>query len=284
VRRSIHVIVVAYHGADALDRCLAGLGGRLPTTVVDNSSSPTVRSVASRHAATYIDSGANVGFAAGVNLGLRNLIADAPADVLLLNPDAVIAPKEIRKLSAVLEEHPECCVVAPRLISPDGVEQRGIWPLPTPMRSWLEALGLGRLPSRSHFAVGAALLIARDALRDVGLFDERFFLYAEEADWQRRALRRGWRTLVCPHAVAIHVGAGMSWDTSRRESLFHAGQETYIRKWHGAVGWWVYRLAVIAGSLVRALVLPPLRRGEARRRVILYLRGPRRSAGLPRLV
>jgi GT2 family glycosyltransferase len=128
--------------------------------------------------------------------------------------------------------------------------------------------------------IGAVLLLRWDALSQVGLFDERFFLYAEEVDWQRRALALGWRSAVCDEVVASHIGAGTSDDPLRREALFHAAHETYIRKWYGRRGWWVYRTAACLGAAARAAVLPGGRRAEARRRALLYLRGPRRSASL----
>jgi GT2 family glycosyltransferase len=168
------------------------------------------------------------------------------------------------------------CAVAPRQIGDDGVEQRVVWPLPTPQRAWLEAVGLGNARARRTFLTGAVLLLRWQALAEVGMFDERFFLYAEEADWQHRARNAGWVPSLCPAVTAQHEGAGTSVGATFREVLFHAGQETYIRKWHGRVGWMTYRVAAVSGASVRALVLTGSRRAEARRRVTLYLRGPRR--------
>jgi GT2 family glycosyltransferase len=122
------------------------------------------------------------------------------------------------------------------------------------------------------------LLLRREAIEDVGTFDERFFLYAEETDWQRRARDRGWTSAVCESAVAEHAGAGTSTDRVRREKLFHAAQETYIRKWHGGGGWLLYRVAACLGGGIRTLALTRARRRQAALRTILYLRGPRRCA------
>jgi GT2 family glycosyltransferase len=130
------------------------------------------------------------------------------------------------------------------------------------------------------FAIGAVLLVRWDALRQVGLFDERFFLYAEEVDWQRRALGLGWRSELCDIAAASHIGAGTMEDPARREALFYAAHETYIRKWYGRGGWWAYRSAACLGAAGRAAVLRGERRAQAARRALLYLRGPRRSASL----
>jgi len=277
--RPVQVVVVAYHGPEQLARSLAGLERQFPVTVVDNSSSLEVASVAGHCGAAYVDPGANRGFASGVNIAL-NSIAAADADVLLLNPDAVISPPAVAELSRYLHgsEHERVAAVAPRLVGSSHSEQRVAWPFPTPGRMWAEALGLGRLRAHGTFVVGAVLLLRREAIDDVGPFDERFFLYAEEADWQRRACVRGWTSSVCASAVAEHAGAGTSTDDLRRERLFHAAQETYIRKWYGRGGWWLYRVAACLGAGVRTLMLPRDRRKEAGRRTLLYFRGPRRCA------
>jgi GT2 family glycosyltransferase len=128
--------------------------------------------------------------------------------------------------------------------------------------------------------VGAVLLLRWEALREVGLFDERFFLYAEEVDWQRRALALGWKSELCDEAVALHIGGGTTDDVVRREALFHAAHETYIRKWYGRSGWWSYRCAACLGAAGRAAILRSERRAQAKRRALLYLRGPQRSASL----
>ena len=280
--RPVHAVVVAFHRPRELDRCLAALRGAVATTVVDNSSAAGVCAVAVRRGADYVDPRKNLGFAAGVNVALGRLLEGSPRDVLVLNPDAMLSPSDLETLAAYLHDpgRERVAAVSPRLQDPAGVEQRVMWPFPSPARAWAEAFGLGRLPTRDRFAIGAVLLLRWEALREVGLFDERFFLYAEEADWQRRALALGWKSELCKTVVASHVGAGTSDDPLRREALFHAAHEAYIRKWYGRTGWWMYRSAACLGAAARAAVLPRGRREEARRRALLYLRGPRRSASL----
>jgi GT2 family glycosyltransferase len=284
VTRAIHVVVVAFHAPEQLERCLAGLGRQLRATVVDNSSSDAVRVVATRWSAEYIDAGENRGFAAAVNCALRPLLNGRRRDVLLLNPDAVIEPAEVRKLSRCLDRAREkrLAIVAPRLFDTDGAELRVTWPFPTPLRCWAEAIGVSRLGVRESntFVIGAVVLLSWEALQEIGLFDERFFLYAEETDWQRRARAAGFRSSLCTGAVAFHAGGGTATDARTREALFHAGQETYIRKWYGAAGWWAYRSAACAGAIGRAIALTGQRRAQAARRALLYARGPRRAAGL----
>jgi GT2 family glycosyltransferase len=283
VKRRIAAVVVAYHGPDELDRCLVALGAGVAVTVVDNSSSAAVREVASCRGATYVDPERNVGFGAGVNLALGRILEGPPSDVLLLNPDAIVGPDDLRLLGACLHRSrsPRVAAVSPRLVGTDGTAQRVEWPFPSPWRAWAEALGLGpSLRANEQFVIGAVLLLRWEALLEVGPFDERFFLYAEEADWQRRALALGWSSAACPEVTVKHRGAGSSTDPRRRELLFHAGQELYVRKWHGRFGWLVYRSAAFVGAVVRAVLLAGERRAEAARRARLYLRGPRRCAQL----
>ena len=277
-------MVVAYGGADQLRGCLGALERAIAVTVVDNSSSREVRAVALDQGAAYVDAGKNLGFAAGVNIGLRSLLNGPPCDILLLNPDAILTRGQLGLLAAHLHlpGNERLAAVSPRLVDTNGRVQRVLWPFPSPARAWLDALGVGSLRSRSAFVIGAVLLLRWEAVQEVGIFDERFFLYAEETDWQRRAAELGWRSRLCTDSVARHAGAGTSDDPRRREALFHAAQEIYVRKWHGPLGWHFYRLGVLAGAVVRATVLRGDRRAEACRRAVLYLRGPAQSAALAR--
>jgi GT2 family glycosyltransferase len=279
--RRVHVVIVAYHAADQLDCCLAALGNRFETTIVDNSTSSAVKAVALRRGISYIDAGKNIGFGAGANLALQTILLGPPRDVLLLNPDTNLDPAEVEKLAARLHRPTakHLASVAPCLVDSSGADQRIVWPFPTPVRAWADAIGLGRwLPVRDTFVIGAVILLRWEALKEVGLFDERFFLYAEETDWQRRALELGWESVQCLEAAGSHVGAGTSDDPITREALFHAAHETYIRKWHGRTGWLMYRTAAIAGAAARAVVLGGDRRAEAARRARIYARGPSHCA------
>jgi len=275
------VVVVAYGSADLLRHTLEPLtpsdgSGDRRVLVVDNSSSPAVRAVCRDTQADYVDAGRNGGFGSGVNLARTHLREDD--DVLLLNPDAVVTRADIAALSAALHADSGLASVAPAQLDSHGHPFRVAWPFPTPGGAWLEAVGLGGLRDRHPaYVVGSVLLLRAAALRQVGGFDERFFLYAEETDWARRAARLGWRHRVVPTVTALHRGAATSTDRRRRETHFHGGQELYLRKHHGAAGWQVARSAQVTGSALRALVLPAERRADARQRLGLYLRGPARA-------
>lgn len=271
------VIVVAYGPAEPLKVCLGSIGRSHPVVVVDNGGSADTRQVVEAAGATYVDAGRNLGFAAGVNLALE--VRPGSGDVLLVNPDATVDPGCIEALRHALEGDQGLACVAPRLLNTNGDrEVQGSWPLPSPRWMLLDAFGLARYVREPQFLIGAVLLISSRALDEIGPFDERFFLYAEEADWQRRALDRGWRVRVVPEAVARHTGRGTGGDPRWREAAFQASVERYIRKWHGPWGWFSFRVGGSLAATRRMVQGDARRRSAARNRLSLYLRGPERVA------
>lgn len=273
--RAPQVVVVAYGDPAMLSGALQELGDGFPITIVDNSSSPVTRELAARHQAHYVDPGRNLGFGGGVNTALRSLAERGVHgdDVLLLNPDARIDSAGVARMTARLHTAIDIAAVGATQSDPDGAPARVWWPFPAPWRAWLEAVGLGRLDRAHGFAIGSVLLLRAEAIARVGMFDERFFLYAEEVDWQKRAVAGGWRIAVADVA-AIHAGGGTSGDDRLREALFFASTEVYQRKHFGAAGWFSFRVAMIAGAAVRAILLTGERRGDARRRLRIFWEGP----------
>jgi len=267
------VVVVAYGAPQLLERTLVGIAG-LETVVVDNSSSDDVRAVAQCCDAQYLRPGRNLGFAAGVNLGLD--AAGTGRDILLLNPDAVISSADALSLQLELRSNARTAAVAPRLQRPDGSSEPTCWPIPSPRLPWKGVVGATHLrPGDPFFLSGAVLLLRADALEEIGTFDQRYFLYAEETDWQIRAQRAGWEVKLVPSIVALHEGGGTSNDSVLRTKLFHGSAELLIRKWYGRGGWTVFRLGSLVAASRRTVTAPsPDARRGARQVVGLYLRGP----------
>lgn len=280
MRPGVEVVVVAYGASDMLRRALGPIRP-LPVTVVDNSSLPEIKALSERLGCRYIDPGRNGGFAAGVNVGLAHRSLPG-ADVLLLNPDAVIGAHSVHELQSALRASADLASVGPRQVDEHGQRVRVTWPFPSPWGTWLDALGLSRLRPTSEYVSGAILLLRAEALDAVGGFDERFFLYSEEADWAYRARRAGWRHAVVDSVVAMHVGGGTSSDETRRQAHFHASQERFMRKHFGAVGWQVSRTGQVLGDAVRSVIRRGELRDRLRARMALYLKGPVRvEATLP---
>ena len=274
----VHVLVVAFGDSADLETCMSSLDGAYPVTVVDNSSSPTTRAVVTGLGGHYLDAGSNLGFAGAVNLGLSTL-GLPETDVLLLNPDATINPESVELLRRQLEAAPRSACAAPFQHRPGSDAASMVcWPFPTPWRAWSEAIGFGRFQHHWEYVIASVLLIRGDALVQVGGLDEGFFLYAEEADWERRATKLGWSISYCEEATATHVGAATDPDPARRQVRFHAGIERYVRKWHGAWGWRSYQAATVLTALRRALVARDDRRRASLRLARLYASGPQRVA------
>jgi glycosyltransferase involved in cell wall biosynthesis/GT2 family glycosyltransferase len=276
ISQNPEVLLIAYGSPDLLAGCLDALGDRFPVTVVDNSSLPETRTVAESRGAHYVDAGSNLGFARGVNLGLVTIAerGDPTADVLLLNPDARIDESGVRRMQEELARSPRVAAVGATQMDPvDSSPVRVWWPFPTPWGAWVEAMGLGRLRRHHGFAIGSILLMRNAALRQLGPLDERFFLYAEETDWQYRAHRHGW-TIAVAQVEATHEGGGTGGDPTAREAHFFGSTERYLRKHYGPAGWQAYRLATLLGALARGVVLRGERGAQARRRRDIFARGP----------
>lgn len=272
----MHVVVVAFGSVEALRACLEGLGGVFATTVIDNSRSANTRHLVESLGHRYDDPGANIGFAAGVNRALE-LLVGSDDDILLVNPDAVIDCAAIKVLHERLHRDPRLACVAPAQRGEDA-PGKVAWPFPSPRGAWLEAFGLSSLIRGREFLIGSILLIKARALADVGLFDERYFLYAEEADWQMRAVGRGWKVALVSEVEGYHAGAGTGGDPKVRLTQFHASQERLIRKHYGRLGWLSYRGAAITGALLRSVVATEPRRSAARERLVIFRAGPTKLA------
>ncbi len=269
----VEIVVVAYGAPELLRGALAPVRG-FAVTIVDNSSMAEIERIAREEGAAYWDPGANLGFGAGVNYALARRRLPG-ADVLLLNPDAVVAAEVIGRLRESLHVEPRIAAVGPAQVYADGSHQQVTWPYPRPLQYLASAVMLGGLVSvEPRYVIGSVLLVNSAALEEVGGFDEDFFLYAEEADWEYRAHKAGWRNVAVDDVTALHVGAGTSLDLDRREVFLHAGLERFLRKHYGWWGWQVARWSIVVGGIPRVLVFRGQRGRAARARMDLFRRGP----------
>lgn len=276
------VVVVAYQSDDDLAAALSCLAGDLDVVIVDNAMSPETARIASAFGARYVRTPQNLGFAAGVNKGLREAW-DGMQDVLLLNPDARVTCHDVFALQQALRAHPRLAAVGPRLVDDQQRSQRADWPIPSPAQVWFDALALGRFWRGRRFLVGAVLLMRAEALAQVGDLDERYFLYAEEADWQLRAQRLGWEVQVIDSIIATHIGGASSNDGVLRERQFYTSAAAFANRWYGRSGELAMRLGSVVAAGRRAIVGPSSSRALNRRVFRLYLKGrlPERSPSGP---
>jgi len=183
----------------------------LAVWVVDNDSREDPSTVLyERHPGVRVLRNArNLGYGAGNNSGLRRAIDDGAVYVLLLNNDVVVAPDTVRRLVMVAEADGSIAMATPRVFCYDRPTEV-YWDGGT--INWEtgetphDSLGLpveGEL-KRSEWLDGCSLLVRVSAIQDIGLLDERYFLYFEDAEWSVRALRRGWMNVVVLQARAWH--------------------------------------------------------------------------------
>ena len=236
--RKVLAVVVNWNGAEMTRACCASLAAQthrlLHVRVVDNgSTSNTVEELrAACPAAEVVGTGRNLGFAGGVNAGLRAAGGFAAFDcVWLLNNDAVCDPDALARLLAAAEADPRLAAVGCALREADGrggerqvaagKRMRPPFYIPRPPRQ-------GEAPD---YLCGACLLVRREALEDVGLLDESFFFFFEDADWSFRAVAQGWRIGVAEGVPVRHLGGGTIRRNSRsRSRCYRDGHVRFLRR------------------------------------------------------
>lgn len=256
---NLDVVVVTYESSEHVPACLDSAPPGATTVVVDNASTDASAALAEESGALVIRNPTNRGFAAAANQGAA---AGAGDLILFLNPDARIDGTGLDRLVGAVRSDPAVAVAGPRLVHPDGSEQRPGWPFPSARRSWLEALGLLRLrPERDRttvdFVVGACFLIRRQVFEALGGFDEAFWLYGEEADLCRRVVTAGWKVRLVAEAVAIHVG-GASAEAAGAPMVseqFCLGTDRFVLKHGGRAALVSHRLGLLTGSALRVAAL-----------------------------
>ncbi|MBV8396313.1 MAG: glycosyltransferase family 2 protein [Actinobacteria bacterium] len=243
----VSVVVVTYNARPWLERCLESVRGH-ETIVVDHGSTDgTLELVRERFPDARVLEQENVGMGAGNNAGMR---VAGGRYFFLLNPDAWVTDGSLERLVAFADARPSAAVVAPRLRNTDGSLQRSVRGFPTVWRLATEYLFLRKLAPRTrllnplyagHFrhdharevdwVSGAALLVRREAADEVGLFDESYFMFSEEADWMFRFHEAGWSVWFCPDAEVVHVGGASHGGRLYVENL--RGQLRFLAKHRG---------------------------------------------------
>ncbi|OIO72239.1 MAG: dTDP-Rha--alpha-D-GlcNAc-pyrophosphate polyprenol alpha-3-L-rhamnosyltransferase [Zetaproteobacteria bacterium CG_4_9_14_3_um_filter_49_83] len=190
----------------------------------------------------------NFGFSAGVN---RILSFAKGKFVLFLNPDCMVKPHTVENIIRELEKKTDAGMASCLILNPDGTEQAGCRRrVPTPARSFVRVLGLDTfmpvlkekgillhenpLPDdveEAEAISGAFMLVRREALEDVGVLDEDYFLHCEDLDWCMRFRRRGWKILFIPHESVTHKQGTCSHSRPIRvEWHKHKGMVRFYRK------------------------------------------------------
>ncbi len=273
-------------------------GARTDLVIVDNDSgdgsfemlqaAAQARGWTEGGAVRVIQSGHNGGFGAGNNVGLRTGMADGdPPDlVYLLNSDAFPEPGALLALVRALQADPGAGIAGSFIYGEDHAPHETAFRFPGIASEFEESAATGpisrilsryRVPldipeqtTRVDWLAGASMMIRRDVLDRIGLFDEGFFLYFEETDLCHRAARNGFGTVYVPQSRVMHIGSVSTGMKSWQEvpEYWFDSRLRYFTKTHGAVYAVLCSLARVLGAGVQLLRRPAKRRkdkGQLRR-------------------
>jgi hypothetical protein len=268
--KHLEVVVLNWNGLEdtrallrSLERCRALEGWSARVTVVDNGSTDgSPRAIADEFPCVgLVALPENRRFAGGNNEGLKRALAAGADAVMLLNNDTEADPALLERLLLALEQHPEAGAFAPLIYF--GAPSQRIWyagghcrvALGHAAHRGLRVVDHGQYRSvePTGYLTGCCLLARREVWERVGLLDERYFIYAEDADWSLRARRAGVRLLFVPtarlwHKVGASGGGGVSpWKIYHR---LRANLTLYARHAHGLA-----RLTWLPAFLLQQAVL-----------------------------
>jgi N-acetylglucosaminyl-diphospho-decaprenol L-rhamnosyltransferase len=253
----LSVVIVSWNVRDLLRQCLSTVANPSPLNleviVVDNASADdSVDMLRAEFPAVQLRVNPdNLGFPAANNQGIA---AAQGRYVLLLNSDTEVLGDGLATMVAFADAHPDVGVIGPQLLNPDGSVQSSRRRLPTLATAffestWLQPYAPRRLLERYYvldqpdgatldvdWVKGAALMARREAIEQVGLLDEGFFMYSEELDWCRRFREAGWRVVYLPTAQIVHhEGKSSEQVLPARHIHFQTSKVRYFCKYHGRV-------------------------------------------------
>ena len=251
-RFPVWAVVLNHREATDTLRCLDALGKvgyrSLTRLVVDNASGPGEVAWLRSAGATVVESGGNLGYAGGNNVGLRLALEAGAEAVWVVNPDAYPEPGSLLRLVKVLRRHPEVGIVGPRILEAESATPRIqsdggriVWEAGG--RS--ELIGRGTAPGRGggmrlvDFVPGAAMLVRRKVFEDIGLLPEEWFLYFEETDFCLKLWRAGWTNWYVPESHVMHEAGQSTGLTGKRgvdtprPRYWYESRRRYFAKNHG---------------------------------------------------
>lgn len=277
------VVIVNWNTRDLLRLCLESvLAGQgkidFHVVVVDNASDDgSAEMVASEFPnVELIREDTNTGYPAGNNRGLKSLgfttsedagLSGPPRYALLLNPDTELPPATLAEMVSYMDSDPAVGVAGPKLVLPDGsLDLACRRSFPSPDVSFWRMIGFSRLfPHSRRFGrynltfldedeiaevdsvVGAFMMVRREAICNIGLLDESFFMYGEDLDWCKRIKEAGWKVLYYPRVQVKHVKRAASGQSGRARLEFVRAMLIFYNKHYRATTSFPAHLAVLAG-------------------------------------
>ncbi|MFH1111645.1 MAG: glycosyltransferase family 2 protein [Patescibacteria group bacterium] len=235
IKPVLSIIILNYHAAGLVKQCLLGLYNEhvninFEVIVVDNASGDGCLDMVDANfpQVKTIQLNKNHGYAAGNNAGLKQAVGDY---ILILNPDVAVLGLSLDKLISFMQAHAKVGLAAPKLVNPDGNVQMSAFIFPTFWLPIFRRTPLGYWPwaktkiehylmmnwnhqknSPVDWLLGACLIARREAIEQVGLLDEQYFLYVEDTDWCRRFWEKNWQVYYVAEVSMVHYHQRQSAD------------------------------------------------------------------------
>ena len=272
------IIIVNWNAKDPLRNCLKSIyenSGKLDCEiiVVDNASTDGSADMVKKEwpGVTLVENSGNQGFARANNIGIRQ---SNSRYVCLVNPDVVVLEGCIGNSIEFMDQRPSVGMTGPRILNPDRTLQPSCRHFPSIWNSLCQTLGLNYLFPKSRFfsepfmnywahdtvrkvdSIGGMFwTVRRQAINEVGLLDEDFFLYSEDIDWCKRFHTVGWDVMFYPGAEAIHFGGASSANAPIRFYIeMQKADLQYWRKHHGKLGKVCYMTIILLNNVLRVIV------------------------------
>jgi len=232
--------------------------------VVDNGS--TDESVAKlllhRPALELIQTGANLGFGGGCNVGMRLALERGADYIWLVNSDATVEHQALSEMVAVAESNPQVGAVGGVLLEADGADQIQLWG-GGKVQFWSGRSDHFKKPGTLDFVSGACMLLRREALQDVGLFDDQsFFMYWEDTDLCFRLRKAGWGLAVADHSRVWHKqSASLGQGSPLLDTYFTRSGIRFMRRYAPVA--WVSVLAMMGRMLAKRVIKAQMGRVKA---------------------
>ena len=250
VARDVAAVIVDFHAGAALSDCVDSLhaNGVQEIVVVENGEAGSTMPALHGRSILLVEPNMNLGYGRGVNRGAA-FVTRRPY-LLVSNPDVVTHPGAVEAMVRYLDEHPDVAIVGPQILRTDGTvypSQRvfpnvwlaGLHALLAPL--WPDNPATRRYRSpRANGSVdwvsGAIFLIRRDAFEDVGGFDERYFMFAEDMALCWQLGQRGYGVAATDEAVVTHI-EGLSRSRASRAMIIAHHRSALRFEWQTAHGW-----------------------------------------------
>lgn len=223
--KKIAIVILHFGSKENTLECLESISNLETTIVVDNGSAERFKTGKLK----VIKNEKNLGFAGGNNVGIKYALVDGADYILILNNDTLVDKNLILELLKMADSDPKIGIVVPKIYFAPGFEfhkdryqeenlGKVIW-YAGGIMDWENIIGHHRgvdevdhhqydKVEETEIATGCCMLLKKDVFEKVGLFDEKYFLYYEDADLSLRAIKAGFRIVYAPKAILWHKNAG----------------------------------------------------------------------------